>query len=117
MQAIEAEIPLSEALDRLEPPKGIDEVAWEGFKGHAIYVAEKMEKEELVGLGLPQVVKEEPSSSPDKLIKAKQSLSMPHQKDETSSMEGCQWNAIKRLKNTKPQNLPQPDKNHGDICS
>jgi len=26
-QAIEAEIPLSEALDRLEPPKGIDEAA------------------------------------------------------------------------------------------
>jgi len=38
MQAIEAEILLSEALDRLEPPKGIDEVAWEGFKGHAIYM-------------------------------------------------------------------------------
>jgi len=58
MQAIEAEIPLSEALDRLEPPKGIDEAAWEGFKGHTIYVANKMEKEELVGLGLPKVVKE-----------------------------------------------------------
>jgi len=35
-QAIEAEILPSEELDRLEPPKGIDEVAWEGFKGHAI---------------------------------------------------------------------------------
>ena len=51
-QAIEAEILLSEALDRLEPPKGIDEAAWEGFKDHAIYVAEKIEKEEQVGLGL-----------------------------------------------------------------
>jgi len=53
---------LTQALDRLEPPKGIDEVAWEGFKGHAIYVAEKIEKEEQVGLGLPQVVKEEPQA-------------------------------------------------------
>jgi len=63
MQAIEAEIPLSEALDRLEPPKGIDEAAWEGFKGHTIYMAEKIEKEEWVGLGLSQVGKEEPLSS------------------------------------------------------
>ena len=99
MQAIEVEIPLSEALDRLEPPKGIDEAAWEGFKGHAIYVAEKIEKEEQVGLGLPQAVKEELPSSPDTLIKVEQSLTMPHQKDKTSSMEGCQWNAIHRLKN------------------
>ena len=99
MQAIKVEILLSEALDRLEPPKGIDEAAWEGFKGHAEYMAKKMEKEELVGLGLPQVVKEEPPSSPDTLIKVEQSLTMPHQKDKTSSMEGCRWNAIERLKN------------------
>jgi len=44
------EVPLSEAFDRLEPPNGIDEVAWEGFKGHAIYVAEGIEKEKRVGL-------------------------------------------------------------------
>jgi len=59
MQAIEAEVPLSEAFDRLELPKGIDEVAWEGFKGHAIYVAEGIEKEKRVGLDLPQVAKGE----------------------------------------------------------
>ena len=57
-----AEETFSEAFDRLEPPNEIDEVAWEGFKGHAIYVAEKIEKEEQVGLGLPQVVKEEPQA-------------------------------------------------------
>jgi len=90
MQAIEVEIPLSEALDRLEPPKGIDEAAWENFEGHAIYVAEKIEKEEQVGLGLPQAVKEELPSSLDILIKVEQSLTMPCQKDKTSSMEGCQ---------------------------
>ena len=39
MQAIEAEVPLSEAFDRLELPNGIDEVAWKGFKGCTIYVA------------------------------------------------------------------------------
>jgi len=39
---------------------------------------------------------------------------MPCQKDETSSTEGCRWNAIKRLKNTKPQILPQPNKDHGE---
>jgi len=33
-------------------------------------MVKKMEKEELVGLGLPQVAKEEPPSSPDMLIKA-----------------------------------------------
>jgi len=98
-QAIEAEVPLSEAFDRLEPPNGIDEAAWEGFKGHAIYVAEGMEKEERVGLDLPQAVKGEPPSSLDTLIKAEQSLTMPCQDDETSSMEGCQWKAIERLKN------------------
>ena len=91
MQAIEAEILLSETLDRLEPPKGIDEAAWEGFKGNTIYVAEKIKKEEWVGLGLQQAAKEEPPSSLDMLIKAEQSL--------TSSMEGHQQNAIKRLKN------------------
>jgi len=47
-QAIEAEILLSEALNKLEPPKRIDKAAWEGFKGHTEYVAKKMEKEELV---------------------------------------------------------------------
>ena len=98
-QAIEAEIPLLEVLNRLEPPKGIDEVAWEGCKGHAEYVANEIEEEKLVGLHLPQVVKEKPPSSLDMLIKAEQSLTMPHQKDETSSMEGRQWNAIERLKN------------------
>jgi len=98
-QAIEAEIPLSEALDRLKPPNRIDEVAWEGFKGHAIYVAEKIEKEEPVGLGLPQVAKEELPSSLDMLITVEQSLTMPCQKDKTSSMEGHQQNAIERLKN------------------
>ena len=48
MQAIEAEVPLSEAFDRLEPPKEIDEAAWEGFKGHTIYMAEEIEKEKRV---------------------------------------------------------------------
>jgi len=87
-QAIEAEILLSEVLDRLEPLKGIDEVAWEGFKGHTEYVANEIEEGKLVGLSLPQVVKEEPPSSLDMLIKVEQSLTMPFQKDETSSMEG-----------------------------
>ena len=49
-QAIEAEVLLSEAFERLELPNEIDEVAWEGFKGHAIYVAEEIEKEKRVGL-------------------------------------------------------------------
>jgi len=53
MQAIEVEVPLSEAFDRLEPPNGIDEAEWEGFKGHTIYVAERIEKEKRVGLDLP----------------------------------------------------------------
>ena len=87
-QAIEVEIPLSEALDRLEPPKGIDEAAWEGLKGHAEYKANEIEEEKLVRLSLPQVVKEEPPSSPDMLMKVEQSLTMPCQKDKTSSMEG-----------------------------
>ena len=43
-QAIEVEVPLSEAFNRLEPPNEIDEVAWEGFKGHTIYVAEGIER-------------------------------------------------------------------------
>ena len=43
-QAIEAEILLS-ALDKLKPPKGMDKVAWEGFKGHAEYVANEIEEE------------------------------------------------------------------------
>jgi len=88
MQAIEVEVPLSEAFDRLELPNGIDEVAWEGFKGHTIYVAEGIEKEKRVGLDLSQVAKGEPPSSLDRLIKAEQSLTMPHQDDKTSSMEG-----------------------------
>ena len=62
---------------------------WEGFKGHAIYVAEGIEKEKKVGLDLPQVAKREPPSSLDTLKKAEQSLTMPHQEDEMSSMEGC----------------------------
>ena len=86
-QAIEAEIPPSEALDKLEPPKGIDEVAWEGFKHHAEYMANETEEEKLVGLSLPKVVKKEPPSSPDMLIKVEWSLTMPHQKDKTSSIE------------------------------
>ena len=85
------EVPLSEAFDRLEPPNGIDEVAWEGFKGHAIYVAEGIEKEKRVGL-------EEPPSSPDMLMKVEQSLTMPDQDDKTSSMEGHRQKAIERLK-------------------
>jgi len=60
MQAIEAEVPLSEAFDRLELPNEIDEATWEGFKGHAIYVAEGIDKEKRVGLDLPQVAKGEP---------------------------------------------------------
>jgi len=88
MQAIEAEVPLSEAFNRLELPNEIDEAAWEGFKGHTIYMAEGIEKEKRVGLDLPQAAKEEPPSSPDMLIKAEQSLTMPRQDDETSSMEG-----------------------------
>jgi len=54
-QSIEVEVLLSEAFDRLELPNRIDEVAWEGFKGHTIYVAEGIEKEMRVGLDLPQV--------------------------------------------------------------
>jgi len=87
-QAIEAEVLLSEAFYRLELPNEIDEVAWEGFKGHAIYVAEGIDKEKRVGLDLPQVAKGDPPSSLDMLIKAEQSLTMPHQEDKTSSMEG-----------------------------
>jgi len=98
-QAIEVKTPLSEALDKIEPPKGIDEVAWEGFKSHTEYMANEMEEKKLVGLDLPQVVKKEPPSSLDMLIKVEQSLTMPCQKDETSSMEGHQRNAIERLKN------------------
>jgi len=64
-------------------------VAWEGFKGHAIYVAEGIEKEKRVGLDLPQAAKGEPPSSLDMLIKALQSLTMHCQDDETSSIEGC----------------------------
>jgi len=45
------------------------------------------------------VAKGEPPSSPDTLIKAEQSLTMPHQEDEMSSMEGRQWKAVERLKN------------------
>jgi len=81
------EVLLSEAFDRLELPNEIDEVAWEGFKGHAIYMAEGIERKR-VGLDLPQVAKGEPPSSPDTLIKVEQSLTMPCQEDETSSMEG-----------------------------
>jgi len=98
-QAIEAEVLLSEAFDRLEPPNEIDEAAWKGFKGHAIYVAEEIEKDKRVGLDLPQVEKGEPPSSLDMLIKVEQSLTMPCQEDETSSMEGCQWKAIEILNN------------------
>jgi len=50
--------------------------------------AEGIEKKR-VGLDLPQVEKGEPPSSPDTLIKAEQSLTMPCQDDKTSSMEGC----------------------------
>jgi len=53
MQAIEVEVPLSEAFNRLGPPNGIDEVAWKEFKGHTIYVAEGIEKKKRVGLDLP----------------------------------------------------------------
>jgi len=88
MQAIEAEVLLSEAFDRLEPLNKIDEVAWEGFKGHTIYMAEEIEKKKRVGLDLPQAAKGEPPSSLATLIKAEQSLTMPCQEDETSSMEG-----------------------------
>jgi len=98
-QAIEAEVPLSEAFNRLEPPNEIDEVAWEGFKGHTIYVAEGIDKEKRVGLDLPQAAKGEQPSSLDMLIKVEQSLTMPCQEDETSSMEGCQRKAVERLKN------------------
>jgi len=98
MQAMEAEVLLSEAFNRLELPNGIDKAAWEGFKGHAIYVAEGIERKR-VRLDLPQAAKGEPPNSLDMLIKAEQSLTMPHQEDETSSMETCQWKAIKRLKN------------------
>jgi len=69
-QAIEAEVLLSEAFNRLELPNEIDEAAWEGFKGHAIYMAEEIEKEKRVGLDLPQAAKGEPPSSLDTLIKA-----------------------------------------------
>jgi len=57
-----------------------------------------IEEEKRVGLD-PQVVKGEPPSSPDMLRKAEQSLTMPHQEDKTSSMEGCRQKAIKRLRN------------------
>ena len=99
MQAIEVEVPLSEAFDRLEPPNEIDEATWEGFKGHVIYVAEGIEKEKKVGLDLPQAAKGEPPSLLDMLIEVEQSLTMPCQEDETSSMEGRQWKAVERLKN------------------
>ena len=89
MQAIEAEVLLSEAFDRLELPNELDEAAWEGFKCHTIYVAEGIDKEKRVGLDLPQVAKGDPPSSPDTLIKVEQSLTMPHQEDEMSSMP-CQ---------------------------
>jgi len=74
MQTIEVEVLLLEAFDILEPPNGIDEAAWEGFKGHAIYMTEGIEKKKRVGLDLPQVAKGEPPSSPDTLIKVEQSL-------------------------------------------
>jgi len=57
------EVLLPEAFDRLEPPNEIDDVAWEGFKGHAIYVAEGIDKEKRVGLDLPQAAKGAPPSS------------------------------------------------------
>ena len=38
-QAIEAEIPLIEALDKLELLKGIEEADWEGFKSYTEHVA------------------------------------------------------------------------------
>jgi len=62
-------------------------------------MANEIKEKKLVGLSLPHVAKEEPPSSPDTLIKVEQSLTMPHQKDKTSSMEGCRRNAIERLKN------------------
>ena len=87
-QAIEVEVPLSEAFDRLELPNEIDDAAWEGFKGHTIYMAEGIDKQKRVGLNLPQVAKGDPPSSLDMLIKVEQSLTMPCQEHETSSMEG-----------------------------
>jgi len=45
------------------------------------------------------VAKGEPPSSLDMLIKVEQSLTMPCQEDETSSMEGHQRKAVERLKN------------------
>jgi len=51
-------------------------------------VAEGIDKEKRVGLDLPQVAKGDPPSSLDTLIKVEQSLTMPRQEDETSSMEG-----------------------------
>jgi len=52
-------------------------------------VAEGIDNEKRVGLDLPQAAKGEPPSSLDMLIKVEQSLTMPRQEDETSSMEGC----------------------------
>jgi len=58
-----------------------------------------IEKEKRVGLDLPQAAKGEPPSSLDMLIKVEQSLTMPHQEDKMSSMEGHRWKAVERLKN------------------
>jgi len=56
---------------------------WHGKDSRATQnVANKIEEEILVGLSLPQVAKEEPTSSPDMPIKVEQSLTMPCQKDE-----------------------------------
>jgi len=51
-------------------------------------VTEGIDKEKRVGLDLPQVAKGELPSSLDILVKVEQSLTMPCQEDETSSMEG-----------------------------
>jgi len=69
------------------------------IQGPCNICGEEIEKEKRVGLDLPQVAKGEPPSLPDMLIKVEQSLTMPHQEDKMSSMEGCRWKAIKRLKN------------------
>jgi len=89
-QAIQAERPLSEALDELSPPIGIQDMTWRKFRSYTKYIADEIHKSRKAGVDLPKRVEANPPKTPDMLIKAEWSLSMPCQKDKTSSTEGCQ---------------------------
>jgi len=91
--------PLLEALDELSPPTGIQDVIWKKFRRYTEYIADEIHKSRKAGVDLPKKVETNPPKPLDTLIKAEQSLSMPCQKDKTSSMEECQQNAIKILRN------------------